>query len=82
MHIDGRDVTGITGHAGYMLQKDLLLPWRTVIENIRSGALYIGRRARRSRARRAVALLERYGLGGFEHTIRTRFPAACASASR
>src|SRR5262245_7186307 len=32
--IDGAEVTGHTGNVGYMLQKDLLLPWRTVLENI------------------------------------------------
>lgn len=28
--IDGDDATGSIGRVGYMLQKDLLLPWRTV----------------------------------------------------
>ena len=32
--IDGEDVTGRSGHVGYMLQKDLLLPWRTMLDNI------------------------------------------------
>ena len=32
--IDGEDATGTIGRVGYMLQKDLLLPWRTVIDNI------------------------------------------------
>ncbi|HEV7949309.1 MAG TPA: ATP-binding cassette domain-containing protein, partial [Glaciihabitans sp.] len=32
--IDGTDHTGETGHVGYMLQKDLLLPWRTVLNNV------------------------------------------------
>lgn len=32
--VDGRDVTGSLGHVGYMLQKDLLVPWRTVVGNI------------------------------------------------
>ena len=62
--LDGRDVTGSTGHVGYMLQKDLLLPWRTVTENIVLGASLHGRVARRDRAE-AVALAERYGLGEF-----------------
>jgi ABC-type nitrate/sulfonate/bicarbonate transport system ATPase subunit len=62
--IDGRDVTGTTGHAGYMLQKDLLLPWRTVTENIVLGAALHGRVSRRDRSE-ATALAERYGLGEF-----------------
>src|SRR6476469_1362399 len=34
---DGKDVTGQKGHVGYMLQKDLLLPWRTTLKNINLG---------------------------------------------
>ncbi len=62
--LDGRNVTGTTGHVGYMLQKDLLLPWRTVTENIVLGAALHGRVSRREREE-AVALAERYGLAGF-----------------
>jgi len=62
--LDGRDVTGTTGHVGYMLQKDLLLPWRTVTENIVLGAALHGRVSRRNREE-ATALAERYGLAGF-----------------
>ena len=36
--VDGRDVTGETGHVGYMFQKDLMLPWRTVLANMTLGA--------------------------------------------
>ncbi len=32
--IDGHRVTGEPGHVGYMLQKDLLLPFKTVYQNI------------------------------------------------
>jgi ABC-type nitrate/sulfonate/bicarbonate transport system ATPase subunit len=62
--LDGRDVTGETGHVGYMLQKDLLLPWRTVTGNIVLGAALHGRVSSQERAG-AVALAERYGLGEF-----------------
>jgi ABC-type nitrate/sulfonate/bicarbonate transport system ATPase subunit len=62
--LDGRDVTGTTGHVGYMLQKDLLLPWRTVTENIVLGAALHGRVSRRDR-REATALARRYGLADF-----------------
>ena len=32
--LNGEDVTGINGKVGYMLQKDLLLPFKTVTENV------------------------------------------------
>ncbi len=62
--LDGRDVTGQTGHVGYMLQKDLLVPWRTVVGNIVLGAS-LTRGATREDRRRAAALATRYGLGDF-----------------
>ncbi len=64
VRIDGVDVTGSTGHVGYMLQKDLLVPWRTVTGNIVLGAaLTTGVTARDEAEARALA--ERYGLAGF-----------------
>jgi ABC-type nitrate/sulfonate/bicarbonate transport system ATPase subunit len=49
---------------GYMFQKDLLFPWRTLLDNAALGLeVSIGRGAARERAR---ALLSRFGLEGFE----------------
>src|SRR5260221_12257209 len=31
--VDGERVDGPNAHVAFMLQKDLLLPWRTVVEN-------------------------------------------------
>lgn len=62
--IDGQVVTGETGHVGYMLQKDLLLPWRTVIGNITLGAA-LTRGVTRADQEAAAALATRYGLGDF-----------------
>ena len=31
---DGKDIVGTTGYVGYMPQKDMLLPWRTILDNI------------------------------------------------
>ena len=62
--IDGREVTGSTGHVGYMFQKDLLLPWRTVVGNVVLGAALTRGAADRDEAE-ARELAIRYGLGGF-----------------
>jgi ABC-type nitrate/sulfonate/bicarbonate transport system ATPase subunit len=64
VEIDGRDVTGSTGHVGYMLQKDLLVPWRTVVGNIALAAALTRGASPRDQAE-ARALGERYGLAGF-----------------
>ena len=32
--LDGKDITGQPGHVSYMLQKDLLLPYRTIEDNV------------------------------------------------
>jgi NitT/TauT family transport system ATP-binding protein len=50
---------------GYVFQRDALLPWRTVLDNVATGLEIrgIGKRERRERARDMV---DRVGLGGFE----------------
>src|SRR6201989_1353302 len=35
--VDGERVEGPNAHVAFMLQKDLLLPWRTVVENVMFG---------------------------------------------
>jgi ABC-type nitrate/sulfonate/bicarbonate transport system ATPase subunit len=64
--IDGQDATGTIGRVGYMLQKDLLLPWRSVVDNVILGMEVQGTPRNEAR-RRALPLLHRYGLSGFEH---------------
>ena len=63
--IDEVDATGTIGRVGYMLQKDLLLPWRTLTDNIILGMEIQGVKLADARAR-ALPLLQRYGLAGFE----------------
>ena len=53
-----------TGQFGYMLQRDELFPWRTVEQNIRL-PLEIRRESAPQSVQRALALAEKYGLGGF-----------------
>ena len=64
--IDDIDSTGTIGRVGYMLQKDLLLPWRTVLDNTILGMEIQGVPLRQARER-ALPLLKRYGLSGFEY---------------
>lgn len=62
--LDGRDVTGCAGHVGYMLQKDLLVPWRTVVGNITLGAALRGGVTPTDRDE-AIAMASKYGLSEF-----------------
>jgi NitT/TauT family transport system ATP-binding protein len=62
--VDGGRVEGPNAHVAFMLQKDLLLPWRTVAENVMFG-VEIQRIAKRERRLRAQALLEAFNLAEF-----------------
>src|SRR5207302_2218112 len=64
--IDGEDATGTIGRVGYMLQKDLLLPWRSVLDNVILGMEIQGKPLAAARER-ALPLLRKYGLSGFEY---------------
>jgi ABC-type nitrate/sulfonate/bicarbonate transport system ATPase subunit len=64
--IDDADATGTIGRVGYMLQKDLLLLWRTVLDNVILG-MEIQHVPLREARERALPLLRRYGLSGFEY---------------
>ncbi len=75
--IDGVDATGTIGRVGYMLQKDLLLPWRTLTDNVILGMEIQGVPLAAARAR-ALPLLRRYGLAGFE----TAYPRALSGGMR
>ncbi len=62
--VDGERVDGPNAHVAFMLQKDLLLPWRTVLENAMFGVEIQGLPAP-ERKRRAQALLENFNLAEF-----------------
>src|SRR5947209_19703034 len=55
--VDGEMVTGPNAHVAFMLQKDLLLPWRTIEQNVMLG-VEIQRIERAAARRRARTLLE------------------------
>lgn len=63
--IDGKDYTHITGRVSYMQQKDLLLPWKKVIDNV---ALPLYLKGVKKQEAQAIAseYFELFGLKGFE----------------
>ncbi|MFT8242918.1 ABC transporter ATP-binding protein [Roseomonas sp. BN140053] len=56
IRLSGAEVAGPNMQVGFMLQKDLLLPWRTILRNVEFGleARPIGREERRQRALREL----------------------------
>jgi NitT/TauT family transport system ATP-binding protein len=62
--VDGEPIEGPNAHVAFMLQKDLLLPWRTVAENIMLGA-EIRRQPLTERRQRAQQLLTNFNLAEF-----------------
>nr|WP_207302749.1 ATP-binding cassette domain-containing protein [Olsenella sp. Marseille-P4559] len=75
--LHGQDVTGAPGHVSYMLQKDLLLPSRRIIDNVCLPLLLAGVPRARARAE-AEPLFERFGLAGTEE----KWPAELSGGMR
>lgn len=64
--VGGNQGVSALGRVGYMQQKDLLLPWRTVLDNAILGLELHGVPRRQARTR-ALELTEFFGLKGFEN---------------
>lgn len=63
--IDGERVSDRTGYVAYMPQRDLLLPWRTVLDNVILPLEIQGQDIEAAR-RQARELMPRFGLEGFD----------------
>lgn len=75
--LDGEDITGCPGHVSYMLQKDLLLPYRTVQDNVILPLLLQGMDRAQALAR-ADELFGPFGLDGTQHL----YPAQLSGGMR
>lgn len=61
--LDGKDITNQPGHISYMLQKDLLLPYRTIEDNAALPLLLKGEKKKSAR-KQVSPLFEQFGLEG------------------
>ena len=52
--LDGEDITGKPGKISYMLQKDLLLPYRTIEDNVALPLILKGCNKKEARAKASV----------------------------
>jgi ABC-type nitrate/sulfonate/bicarbonate transport system ATPase subunit len=66
IYLNSTEISGKTGMVGYMLQKDLLLPWRKVIDNVILG-LELSVNDRKKNIETAQELLPTFGLESFEN---------------
>ncbi|MDH7796945.1 MULTISPECIES: ABC transporter ATP-binding protein [unclassified Beijerinckia] len=64
--VNGRPLSGPIPELGFVFQRDLLLDWRTVLDNVLLPFALIGENPKQHESR-ARMLLERVGLAGFEH---------------
>jgi ABC-type nitrate/sulfonate/bicarbonate transport system ATPase subunit len=67
IYLNGEKVCGNTGRFAYMQQKDLLLPWRTVLRNVLVGP-EIQQEPLDTAKEEAQQRLAQLGLGGFENS--------------
>ncbi|MFP3913836.1 MAG: ABC transporter ATP-binding protein [Actinomycetota bacterium] len=65
------------GRSGYMPQRDLLMPWKRIADNVALGRIVKGTPRREAR-REAVEILERFGLGDFT----THYPSQLSGGMR
>lgn len=75
--LDGEDITGTTGRISYMLQKDLLLPYKTIEDNVALPLIIRGASRDEARAR-ASEYFEEFGLEGTQ----TMYPKQLSGGMR
>ncbi len=64
--IDGEDYTQKTGRVSYMYQKDLLLPWKKIIDNVAIPLVIKGMKKKDAREK-VNEYFKIFGLNGFEY---------------
>ena len=75
--LDGQDITGKPGSISYMLQKDLLLPYRTIEDNVALPLLLKGTKKQEARAQ-VSPLFAQFGLEGTQK----KYPAQLSGGMR
>lgn len=75
--LNGEDVTGKPGKVSYMLQKDLLLPYRTIEDNVALPLLLKGEKKGQAR-QKAAEMFDQFGLTGTQK----QYPAQLSGGMR
>jgi NitT/TauT family transport system ATP-binding protein len=77
LFLDGKEVVGASKNYGYMLQRDLLLDWRTILRNVTLGLEVRGMPGQKARAL-AEKYLRFYGIDGYEN----KYPSELSGGMR
>lgn len=77
VHLKNQDITGKTGLVSYMLQKDMLLPYKTVLDNVALPLVIKGMRKKEAREK-ARPYLKQFGLECYED----KYPRALSGGMR
>lgn len=77
IEMNGHPMKHCPGKSAYMPQRDALLPWRTILDNVVIGPEVRGQNRRQAR-HRAMELMPLFGLEGFEHS----FPSQLSGGMR
>lgn len=77
VYLEGEDITGKTGSISYMLQKDLLLPHKTVLENVALPLIIKGEKKKEAKEK-ANVYFEQFGLEGTQN----KYPAQLSGGMR
>lgn len=75
--LEGEDITGKPGKVSYMLQKDLLLPYRNIVDNVALPLMIRGMKKKEAR-QKASSYFEEFGLAGAEK----KFPMQLSGGMR
>lgn len=75
--LEGEEITGKPGKISYMLQKDMLLPYKTVLDNV-SLPLQIKKVGRRAARQEARQYFREFGLEGYEE----KYPSQLSGGMR
>lgn len=65
VYLEGEDITGKPGRVSYMLQKDLLLPYRTIVDNVALPLMIKGMSKKEAREK-ASGFFDEFGLSQTE----------------
>lgn len=63
--LEQKEITGMPGQVSYMLQKDLMLPYRTMVDNVALPLLIQGEKKKAAREK-AASYFSQFGLAGTE----------------